>query len=219
MFHLLHLMNVIHCQGVLLVVPFSQPTLPVEWSMLVWFHLIELKGVRLHQSCSHCLNIKRILSIQLLPVYWYKLSFDEHMHLNFLICAFQFSELVLRCIRFLQILYFALLMFKLFQQLHLLFCECSIIDGFQQDGNIEDPLYDQLEQAVSEAVNLRREAFEAAVRRAKAERDAIEAIRRVYQSLNALFCSSPFTPPLFSLCSLGLKGRLICYNQGTSNES
>uniref|UniRef100_A0A2C9WRN7 RING-type E3 ubiquitin transferase n=3 Tax=Manihot esculenta TaxID=3983 RepID=A0A2C9WRN7_MANES len=51
-----------------------------------------------------------------------------------------------------------------------------------QDRNIEDPLYDQLEQALSEAVNLRKEAFEAAVRRAKAERDAIEAIRRAKAS-------------------------------------
>ncbi|KAF2315302.1 hypothetical protein GH714_038764 [Hevea brasiliensis] len=51
-----------------------------------------------------------------------------------------------------------------------------------QDGNIDDPLYDQLEQAMSEAENSRREAFEETVRRAKAERDAREAIRRAKAS-------------------------------------
>ncbi|XP_012083381.1 U-box domain-containing protein 33 isoform X3 [Jatropha curcas] len=50
------------------------------------------------------------------------------------------------------------------------------------EGSIEDPLYDQLEQVMTEAANLRREAFEEAVRRAKAERDAIEAIRRAKAS-------------------------------------
>ncbi|KAJ9171387.1 hypothetical protein P3X46_014766 [Hevea brasiliensis] len=50
------------------------------------------------------------------------------------------------------------------------------------DRNIDDPLYDQLEQAMSEAENSRREAFEETVRRAKAERDAREAIRRAKAS-------------------------------------
>ncbi|XP_050204106.1 U-box domain-containing protein 33-like isoform X1 [Mercurialis annua] len=49
-------------------------------------------------------------------------------------------------------------------------------------GSIEDPLYDQLEQAMVEADSSRREAFDAAFRRAKAERDAIDAIRRAKAS-------------------------------------
>ncbi|XP_048236169.1 U-box domain-containing protein 33 isoform X2 [Ricinus communis] len=50
------------------------------------------------------------------------------------------------------------------------------------EGSIEDPLYDQLEQALAEAVNSRQEAFEEAVRRAKAERGAVDAIRRAKAS-------------------------------------
>ncbi|XP_065859585.1 U-box domain-containing protein 33-like [Euphorbia lathyris] len=50
------------------------------------------------------------------------------------------------------------------------------------DGRIEDPLYDQLEQVMAEAANSRREAYKETGRRAKAERDAIEAIRRVKAS-------------------------------------
>ncbi|XVF22541.1 hypothetical protein REPUB_Repub12eG0181000 [Reevesia pubescens] len=50
------------------------------------------------------------------------------------------------------------------------------------DGTIDDTLYDQLQQVMEEAANSRREAFEEAVRRAKAEKDALEAIRRVKSS-------------------------------------
>ncbi|OMP00407.1 hypothetical protein COLO4_12716 [Corchorus olitorius] len=50
------------------------------------------------------------------------------------------------------------------------------------DGTMDDTLYDQLHQVMAEAANSRREAFEEAVRRAKAEKDALEAIRRVKAS-------------------------------------
>jgi hypothetical protein len=40
-------------------------------------------------------------------------------------------------------------------------------------------LYDQFEQAMSEANNATRHAFQETFRRGKAEKDAIEAIRRV----------------------------------------
>ncbi|XP_050204107.1 U-box domain-containing protein 33-like isoform X2 [Mercurialis annua] len=56
------------------------------------------------------------------------------------------------------------------------------VQFFQHVGSIEDPLYDQLEQAMVEADSSRREAFDAAFRRAKAERDAIDAIRRAKAS-------------------------------------
>ncbi|KAK9273562.1 hypothetical protein L1049_018372 [Liquidambar formosana] len=46
------------------------------------------------------------------------------------------------------------------------------------EGSTDDKLYYQLEQAMAEAENARREAFEETVRRGKAEKDAIEAIRR-----------------------------------------
>jgi hypothetical protein len=59
------------------------------------------------------------------------------------------------------------------------FFEYLEIDGFLQDGSTEDPLYDQLEKAMSDAENSRREAFEEAVRRAKAEKYAFEATRKV----------------------------------------
>ena len=55
-----------------------------------------------------------------------------------------------------------------------------MIDGFLQDGSIDDALYDQLEQAMAEARNARREAFQETVKRGKAEKDAIDAIRRVF---------------------------------------
>lgn len=48
-----------------------------------------------------------------------------------------------------------------------------------QDGNIDDSLYDHLEQAMAEAENAKREAFQEGIRRGKAEKDAIDAIRRV----------------------------------------
>eukprot|EP00258_Populus_trichocarpa_P024766 XP_024440785.1 U-box domain-containing protein 33 isoform X4 [Populus trichocarpa] len=50
------------------------------------------------------------------------------------------------------------------------------------DGSIEDPLYDQLEQAMAEAENSRFEASEEAVRCAKEERDVVEAIRKAKAS-------------------------------------
>ncbi|KAK8497482.1 hypothetical protein V6N12_018000 [Hibiscus sabdariffa] len=46
------------------------------------------------------------------------------------------------------------------------------------DGT-DNTLYDQLQQVMVEATNSRREAFEEAMRRAKAEKDALEAILRV----------------------------------------
>ncbi|KAK3194787.1 hypothetical protein Dsin_026097 [Dipteronia sinensis] len=50
------------------------------------------------------------------------------------------------------------------------------------DLSIDDTLYDQLAQAMAEAENSRREAFEEALRRGKAEKDAIESIRRAKAS-------------------------------------
>lgn len=48
---------------------------------------------------------------------------------------------------------------------------------------MDDTLYDQLEQAMVEAENARRDAYEETIRRGKAEKDAIDAIRRV-----TIFC-------------------------------
>ncbi|XP_022735275.1 LOW QUALITY PROTEIN: U-box domain-containing protein 33-like [Durio zibethinus] len=50
------------------------------------------------------------------------------------------------------------------------------------DGIIDNTLYNRLQQVMAEKVNSRREAFEEAVRHAKAENDALEAIRRVKAS-------------------------------------
>ncbi|KAJ1408635.1 Rossmann-like alpha/beta/alpha sandwich fold [Sesbania bispinosa] len=47
------------------------------------------------------------------------------------------------------------------------------------DGGMNDTLYDQLEQAMAEAENATRNAYQETCRRGKAEKDAIEAIRRV----------------------------------------
>lgn len=44
---------------------------------------------------------------------------------------------------------------------------------------MNDELYDQLEQAMTEAENAKRDAFEESIRRRKAEKDAIDAKRRV----------------------------------------
>ncbi|XP_021906273.1 U-box domain-containing protein 33 isoform X1 [Carica papaya] len=52
------------------------------------------------------------------------------------------------------------------------------------DGSIDDNLYDQLRQTMVQAESSRREAFEEAVRRGKAEKDAIEAIHRAKASEN-----------------------------------
>ncbi|KAM2280342.1 hypothetical protein ACFX1S_041075 [Malus domestica] len=50
------------------------------------------------------------------------------------------------------------------------------------DGNVDDTLYDHLEQAMSEAENAKRDAFHEGIRRGKAEKDAIDAIRRAKAS-------------------------------------
>ncbi|CAL5381937.1 unnamed protein product [Camellia sinensis] len=50
------------------------------------------------------------------------------------------------------------------------------------EGVMDCELYDQLEQAMVEADNSRREAFEESKRRRKAEKDAIDAIRRAKTS-------------------------------------
>lgn len=50
------------------------------------------------------------------------------------------------------------------------------------DGGVNDTLYDQLEQAMSEANNATRHAYQETFRRGKAEKDAIEAIRRAKAS-------------------------------------
>ena len=55
-----------------------------------------------------------------------------------------------------------------------------MIDGFLQDGSIDDTFYDQLEQAMVEARNAKQEAFQETVKRGKAEKDAIDSIRRVF---------------------------------------
>ena len=47
------------------------------------------------------------------------------------------------------------------------------------DGGMDDALYDQLEQAMAEAVNSKRDAYQETVRRGNAEKNAIDAIRRV----------------------------------------
>lgn len=49
-------------------------------------------------------------------------------------------------------------------------------------GIMNDELYDKLEQYVAESETARREAFEESVKRRKAEKDAIEARRRVIYS-------------------------------------
>ncbi|WJX82980.1 hypothetical protein P8452_65677 [Trifolium repens] len=51
-----------------------------------------------------------------------------------------------------------------------------------QDVGVNDMLYDQLEQAMSEANNATRHAYQETFRRGKAEKDAIEAIRRAKAS-------------------------------------
>ncbi|XP_059651393.1 U-box domain-containing protein 33 isoform X2 [Cornus florida] len=49
-------------------------------------------------------------------------------------------------------------------------------------GILDGEFYDQLEQTMAEAENSKREAFEESIRRRKAEKDAIEAIRRAKAS-------------------------------------
>ncbi|KAI4328794.1 hypothetical protein L6164_021123 [Bauhinia variegata] len=50
------------------------------------------------------------------------------------------------------------------------------------DGGTDDPLFDQLEQVMAEADNARWDAYQETVRRGKAEKDSIEAIRRAKAS-------------------------------------
>ncbi|CAL0315073.1 unnamed protein product [Lupinus luteus] len=47
------------------------------------------------------------------------------------------------------------------------------------DGGMDDTLYDQLEQVMAKAENARWDAYHETVRRGKAEKDAIDAIRKV----------------------------------------
>lgn len=53
-----------------------------------------------------------------------------------------------------------------------------------QERGMNDELYDQLVQAMAEADNSKRDAFEESIRRRRAEKDAIEAKRRVKASEN-----------------------------------
>lgn len=50
------------------------------------------------------------------------------------------------------------------------------------DGSVDETLFDQLEKAMAEARNARREAFQETINRGKAEKDAIDAIRRAKAS-------------------------------------
>lgn len=43
----------------------------------------------------------------------------------------------------------------------------------------DDAFYDQLEQAMAEAANARRDVYQETVRRVKAEKDAIDVMRKV----------------------------------------
>uniref|UniRef100_A0A2P2JS06 RING-type E3 ubiquitin transferase n=3 Tax=Rhizophora mucronata TaxID=61149 RepID=A0A2P2JS06_RHIMU len=51
-----------------------------------------------------------------------------------------------------------------------------------EDGRMEDPLDDQLKQAMKDAANSREEVYEEKIRCAKAQKEAIEAIRRARAS-------------------------------------
>lgn len=54
-----------------------------------------------------------------------------------------------------------------------------MFDSFYQYKKMDDTPYAKLEEAMEEAENARREAFEDSARRGKAEKVAIEAMRRV----------------------------------------
>ncbi|GKA53669.1 hypothetical protein Tco_0746984 [Tanacetum coccineum] len=49
----------------------------------------------------------------------------------------------------------------------------------EQERGVNDELYDQLEQAMAKADSSKRDAFEESIRRRKAERDAMDARRKV----------------------------------------
>lgn len=63
---------------------------------------------------------------------------------------------------------------------------------------MHDEIYDRIEQAMAEAEKSRRDAYEESIRRRKAEKDAIEAIRRVNISQYAHFF--PFWCRVFIEC-------------------
>ncbi|CAJ1950147.1 unnamed protein product [Sphenostylis stenocarpa] len=52
------------------------------------------------------------------------------------------------------------------------------------DGGRDDALYDQLEQAMAETADARHDAYQATLRRVKAEREAIDAIRKAKATEN-----------------------------------
>ena len=54
-----------------------------------------------------------------------------------------------------------------------------LCDNSYQEESLNDALCNQLDQAIIEAETAKREAFEESMRRRKAEKDAIEAIRKV----------------------------------------
>lgn len=59
---------------------------------------------------------------------------------------------------------------------------CRISPPSVLERGVNDELYDQLVQAMAEADNSKRDAFEESIRRRKAEKDALEAKRRVKAS-------------------------------------
>lgn len=58
---------------------------------------------------------------------------------------------------------------------------------------MNDTLYDQLEQSMAEAENATRHAYQETFRRGRAEKDAIEAIRRV----TVLLWSASYTSSMY----------------------
>ncbi|CAA2970536.1 U-box domain-containing 33 [Olea europaea subsp. europaea] len=58
----------------------------------------------------------------------------------------------------------------------------SVASSAFQEGSVDDELYHKLQQYVAEAENFQREAYEESVRRKKAEKDVIDAIRRAKAS-------------------------------------
>lgn len=48
-----------------------------------------------------------------------------------------------------------------------------------QDGSIDDTYHNHLEKALAEAINAKQEAFQETVNRGKAEKNTIDAVRRV----------------------------------------
>lgn len=73
-----------------------------------------------------------------------------------------------------------------------------------QDGSVDEALYDHLEHAFTEAENAKREAFNEAVKRRRAEKDAIDAIRRVNIFSFTYFIHEFFSSFLFKLLDIDL---------------